>query len=54
MDGVEQVEYSRPDLVSALKNQFGPVPPKPTKKEPIPKSDYDKFVEEIEDILGPK
>ena len=54
VDGGEQVEHSRPDLVSALKNQFGPVPPKPTKKDPVPKSDYDKFVEEMGDILGPK
>lgn len=54
VDGGEQVEHSRPDLVSALKNQFGPVPPKPTKKDSIPKSDYDKFVEEMGDILGPK
>lgn len=54
VDGGEQVEHARPDLVSALKNQFGPGPPKSTKKEPIPKSDYDKFVEEMGDILGPK
>lgn len=45
---------ARPDLVSALKNQFGPIPPKPTKVAPAPKSDYDKFVEEMGDILGPK
>lgn len=44
---------ARPDLVSALKNQFGPVPFKTT-KEPQQKSDYDKFMEEMGDILSPK
>jgi len=52
-DDVEatEVELARPDLVSALKVQFGPVPvPQATKS----KSDYDKFVEEMGDILGTK
>lgn len=55
VEGEEQVQAgpARPDLVSALKNQFGPVPTK-TAKEPVPKSDYDKFMEEMGDILGPK
>jgi hypothetical protein len=44
---------ARPDLVSALKNQFGSVPSK-VAKEPQQKSDYDKFMEEMGDILGPK
>ncbi|KAF8973497.1 hypothetical protein BDZ97DRAFT_1775475 [Flammula alnicola] len=58
VEGGDDVEVgpARPDLVSALKTQFGPVPTKPAsaKKEPAPKSDYDKFVEEMGDILGTK
>ena len=47
----EEVELARPDLVSALKVQFGAIPvPQATKS----KSDYDKFVEEMGDILGTK
>lgn len=47
----DEVELARPDLVSALKMQFGAVPvPQATKS----KSDYDKFVEEMGDILGTK
>ncbi|KAF8167480.1 hypothetical protein B0H34DRAFT_682014 [Crassisporium funariophilum] len=42
---------ARPDLVSALKMQFGPVPVAPAAKS---KSDYDKFVDEMGDILGTK
>ncbi|KAF8913247.1 WW domain binding protein 11-domain-containing protein [Gymnopilus junonius] len=55
-DGEQDVEVgpARPDLVSALKNQFGSVPAKPA---PVPAtnpmSDYDKFLEEMGDILGP-
>ncbi|KAF4611485.1 hypothetical protein D9613_004132 [Agrocybe pediades] len=56
-DSMDETEAApvRSDLLSSLKNQFGPVPPKPvaapTKST---KSDYDKFVEEMGDILGPK
>ena len=55
VEGEEHAEAgpARPDLVSALKNQFGPVPTKNI-KESVPKSDYDKFVEEMGDILGTK
>ena len=50
-DKAEEVELARPDLVGALKVQFGSVPvPQATKS----KSDYDKFVEEMGDILGTK
>ncbi|PPQ79860.1 hypothetical protein CVT25_002916 [Psilocybe cyanescens] len=55
--GEVEAALARPDLVSALKNQFGPAPVKPAapaKTEKNPKSDYDKFVEEMGDILGPK
>ena len=46
-----EAELARPDLVSALKVQFGAVPvPQVTKS----KSDYDKFVEEMGDILKTK
>jgi hypothetical protein len=53
---------ARPDLLSALKNQFGPAPasnPAATKGKVDPKAkktknnDYEKFVEEMGDILGP-
>lgn len=55
IEGEQQVEAgpARPDLVSTLKNRFGPAPPK-ANKEPAPKSDYDKFMEEMGDIIGPK
>lgn len=54
---------ARPDLLSALKDQFGsaPVVPAPTNSrgnKPVPsasskgKDDYAKFVEEMGDILG--
>lgn len=44
----DEVELARPDLVSTLKVQFGDIQvPRATK----PKSDYDKFVEEMGDIL---
>ena len=48
-----EVGPARPDLVSALMTQFGPAPPKPAPKTQ-PKSDYDKFVEEMGDVLQPK
>lgn len=45
----------RPDLVSALRDQFG-VPPPPrspgTRSSPKNKDDYQKFLEEMGDILG--
>jgi len=48
----------RPDLVGTLSRQFG-VPPPPSKKHKVsdsgkPKGDYEKFVDEMGDILGPK
>ena len=39
---------ARPNLLDSLKDQFGAVP------APAPKSDYDKFMEDMNDILGPK
>ena len=46
-----EAELARPDLVNALKVQFGSIPvPQVTKL----KSDYDKFVEEMGDILSTK
>lgn len=54
---------SKPDLLSALKDQFGPVPPVPSastrasttvgKGGPKGKDDYAKFIDEMGDILGP-
>jgi hypothetical protein len=58
---------TRPDLLSALKGQFGPAPivPAPTTSQgpkgtkigqstaPKGKDDYAKFLEEMGDILGP-
>lgn len=53
---------ARPDLLSTLKDQFGPTPPvtsqargsaPPSKSTPKGKDDYAKFVEEMGDILGP-
>jgi hypothetical protein len=50
-DVATEAELARPDLVGALKVQFGTIPvPQVTKS----KSDYDKFVEEMGDILGTK
>ncbi|KAG6919052.1 hypothetical protein DXG01_009762 [Tephrocybe rancida] len=57
-DSQEPTAPARPDLLSTLKNQFGPAPP-PTvpsgvaKKVEKKKDDYDKFMEEMGDILGP-
>jgi hypothetical protein len=42
--GGETVREERPDLVSTLKGQFGDVPK--------PKGDYEKFVEEMGDVIG--
>ncbi|KDR85595.1 hypothetical protein GALMADRAFT_234552 [Galerina marginata CBS 339.88] len=56
-DDTVEVGPARPDLVNALKSQFGAPTVKATvaaKAEPNPKSDYDKFVEEMGDILGTK
>lgn len=50
---------ARPDLLSALKDQFGPAarPTAPAPRGSVPKSkgkdDYAKFVEEMGDFLGP-
>ena len=55
---------ARPDLLSALKGQFGSAPAAPTPATsagnkavpstgPKGKDDYAKFVEEMGDILGP-
>ena len=43
----------RPDLLSTLQGQFGPVPPEPAAKKAKTeaKDDYAKFVEEMGDIL---
>ena len=51
-DEVEPVA-PRPDLLSTLQEQFGPVPTEPAKKEPKPgtKDDYTKFIEGMGDIL---
>ena len=53
----ENVEMTpaRPDLVNALKSQFGAVPPKATPQpKPVEKTDYDKFLDDMGDILGDK
>lgn len=55
----ESAPAARPDLLSTLQDKFGAPPPtKKTKVEPKvpikPKDDYDKFLEEMDDILGPK
>lgn len=54
-EGAAEATPARPDLVSALKNQFGPVPDKAASSAPASavnsKSDYDKFLEEMGDIL---
>ncbi|KAG7452198.1 uncharacterized protein BT62DRAFT_926409 [Guyanagaster necrorhizus] len=66
-DVVEGEISARPDLLSALKGQFGPAPtdPNPNPNPPAAssskekstatktKDDYEKFVEEMGDILGP-
>jgi hypothetical protein len=63
-DSSEPPPASRPDLVSSLKDRFGPVPVvsavPPNGKGPAKgmqssaekKDDYQKFVEEMDDILG--
>ncbi|KAF8665269.1 hypothetical protein AX16_000290 [Volvariella volvacea WC 439] len=45
------ISTERPSLLGALKNQFGPSPSKPEQAKP--KDDYEKFVEEVGDILNP-
>ncbi|KAF8079027.1 WW domain binding protein 11-domain-containing protein [Lyophyllum atratum] len=55
-DNQQSVGPARPDLLSALKDQFGPVPsaaPPNAQKRRVEKKkdDYDKFMEEIGDIL---
>ncbi|KAI8981236.1 WW domain binding protein 11-domain-containing protein [Trametes punicea] len=57
----EAAPAARPDLLSTLQDKFGAPPPKKTKtgEEGVkaapakPKDDYDKFLEEMSDILGP-
>ncbi|KAF9535876.1 mRNA biogenesis factor-domain-containing protein [Crepidotus variabilis] len=52
---IEDATQVRPDLVNALKNQFGPVPPKILPQlKPEAKTDYDKFLDDMGDILGVK
>ena len=43
----------RPDIVDALKEQFGPVPVANRKATRKGKDGYEKFLEEMGDILGP-
>ncbi|KAG6873831.1 hypothetical protein C0995_010443 [Termitomyces sp. Mi166 len=58
-DTQEPAGPARPDLLSTLQSKFGPAPPLPvpsvstTKKAEKKKDDYDKFMEEMGDILGP-
>ena len=42
---------ARPDLVSALKDRFGPASAPAGNKEEKKKSDYHKFLDEMSDIL---
>ncbi|KAI0330622.1 hypothetical protein GY45DRAFT_743002 [Cubamyces sp. BRFM 1775] len=56
----EGAQQARPDLLSTLQDKFGAPPPKKAKTEdaakPTPakaKDDYDKFLEEMGDILAP-
>lgn len=56
-DAVSPIAAARPDLVSMLKEQLGPVPPKPSEKSTPAtsskvKDGYGKFLEEMEDLLG--
>ncbi|KAF9486336.1 hypothetical protein BDN70DRAFT_869828 [Pholiota conissans] len=53
-DDEERFAPARADLISALKSQFGPAPATATKDSVAQKSDYDKFMEEMGDILGSK
>jgi hypothetical protein len=59
MADLETVESTaRPDIVSALKDKFGPVPAARGDKlggqsGGKGKGDYEKFVDELGDILGP-
>ncbi|KAI0673566.1 WW domain binding protein 11-domain-containing protein [Trametes maxima] len=60
-DEAEAVAVARPDLLSTLQDKFGAPPSKKTKTEvgaakatpTKPKDDYDKFLEEMSDILVP-
>ncbi|KAI0652305.1 WW domain binding protein 11-domain-containing protein [Trametes meyenii] len=60
-DEVDAVPAARPDLLSTLQDKFGAPPPKKAKMEvgsakvarAKPKDDYDKFLEEMSDILVP-
>ncbi|KAF5384991.1 hypothetical protein D9615_001180 [Tricholomella constricta] len=56
-DNQEPADPARPDLLSALKDQFGPVPPSTNppsvqrRRMEKKKDDYDKFMEEMGDVL---
>lgn len=59
-DQEEKAPASRPDLLSALQGKFGAPPPKkpkveakPKEEQAKPRDDYDKFLEEMSDILRP-
>ncbi|KIY73510.1 hypothetical protein CYLTODRAFT_434176 [Cylindrobasidium torrendii FP15055 ss-10] len=59
--GEDDDKTPRPDLLSVLANQFGPVPTPPAASRPVAepvtstsKDDYAKFVNEMGDILGAK
>ncbi|RDX51997.1 hypothetical protein OH76DRAFT_1434813 [Lentinus brumalis] len=59
-DDVEAAPAARPDLLTTLQGKIGAPPAKKPKVETKgqeqakPKDDYDKFMEEMSDILGPK
>ncbi|PPQ64086.1 hypothetical protein CVT24_008899 [Panaeolus cyanescens] len=48
-----EIGPSKPDLLGALKNQFGPKPVE-QKTKAAQQTDYDKFMAEMGDILGPQ
>jgi WW domain-binding protein 11 len=53
-EGQESIEpkSARPDLVSILRDQFGPPPVPDAKSLGKRKDDYEKFIDEMSDILG--
>lgn len=53
-DSNAEVGPARPDLLGALKNQFGSKPVEKPKPSTPQQSDYDKFMAEMGDILGPQ
>lgn len=46
--------HARPDIVSTLKVQFGGANEVKAQEKPKMKDDYEKFVEGMGDILGPR